>query len=227
MPWADTMNRQAMISSQAINLNELSWYIAEPLTEIIKRLCNGNGCCQNATADKFVFKLQPAEPLTQRIAHLCNGDSCCQHAAATEHVKMLVYLSIDLSILRFQTPTRRTPDSKNCTVMQWDSCCQHAAATQHVKMLVYLSIDLSIRRFQTPTRRTPDSKNCTVMHWRQLLSTCSSNTACEDASLSIYRSIYPSFSNSNSPNTCLKELHSYALETAAVNMQQQHSMWRC
>ena len=32
--------------------------------------CNGNGCCQNATADKFVFKLQLAEPLTQRIARL-------------------------------------------------------------------------------------------------------------------------------------------------------------
>ena len=114
--------------------------LAEPLTEIIKRLCNGNGCCQNATADKFVFKLQLAEPLTQRIAQFCNGDSCCQHAAATQHVKMLVCLSIYRSILRFQTPTRRTPDSKNCTVLQW----------------------------------------------RQLLSTCSSNTACEDASLSIY-----------------------------------------
>ena len=59
--------------------------------------CNGNGCCQNATADKFVFKLQLAEPLTQRIAQLCNGDSCRQHAAATQHVKMLVYLSIYLS----------------------------------------------------------------------------------------------------------------------------------
>ena len=60
--------------------------------------CNGNGCCQNATADKFVFKLQLAEPLAQRIAQLCNGDSCCQHAAATQHVKMLVYLSIYPSI---------------------------------------------------------------------------------------------------------------------------------
>ena len=48
-------------------------------------------------------------------------------------------------------------------------------------------------RFQTPTRRTPDSKNCTVLQWRQLLSTCSSNTACEDASLSIYLSIDLSF----------------------------------
>ena len=130
--------------------------LAEPLTEIIKRLCNGNGCCQNATADKFVFKLQLAEPLTQRIARLWNGNSCCQHAAATHHVKMLVYLSIYLSIY----PS------------------------------IYLSIYLSILRFQTPTRRTPDSKNCTVMQWRQLLSTCSSNTACEDASLSIYMSIY-------------------------------------
>ena len=36
-----------------------------------------------------------------------------------------------------------------------------------------------------------------------------------------------SFSNSNLPNPWLKELHTYAMETAAVNMQQQQSMWRC
>ena len=79
-----TTARNKQIPSESIPSWVRQIQLAEPLTEIIKRLCNANGCCQNATADKCVFKLQLAEPLTQKIAQFCNGESCCHHAAATQ-----------------------------------------------------------------------------------------------------------------------------------------------